>query len=167
LKNTYVGEINKGITFVDTDLRGSQIELSMAYANFSRAIKQLEPERRSQVGVSGDWSPKDIISHLVGWDKSLQEFITDPDGFNPEPLYDINTFNAKSVSERQHQSWEETIDELQSSYLNLQKAIATVTVEMGIYDRVREWLQGRREDYEFHTSQIKEWLEQKGGEGLK
>jgi len=147
---------------MDIELEGLQTRLSVAYTNFFRVIKQLEPNKRSQPGVSGDWSPKDVISHLIGWDKSLQEFIADPDGFIPGPLYDTNTFNAKSVSERQHQSWEETIDELQSSYINLQKAITTVTAEMKIYGRVSEWLKGRREDYKFHTSQMEEWIEQNG-----
>lgn len=145
---------------MDTDLKGLQLELSMAYANFFRVIEQLEPEKRGQTGVSGRWTPKDVISHLIGWDKSLQEFITDPNEFDPEPLYDTDAFNAKSVSERQRQSWEETIDEFQSSYVDLEKAITTVTAEIPIYDRVNEWVKGRKEDYEFHTRQVEEWIEQ-------
>ena len=145
---------------MDRDLDEVRTEFSLAYTNFFRVIQQLEPDKRCQSGVSGHWSPKDVISHLIGWDKSLQEFIADPDRFNPDPLYDTNTFNAKSVSERQHQSWEETIHELQRSYMELQKAITTVTAEMKIYDRVSEWLKGRREDYEFHTSQMEEWIMQ-------
>lgn len=147
---------------MDTGLAELQTELSKAYTNFFRVVTQLEPDKRNQSGVSGHWSPKDVISHLIGWDKSLQAFIVDPDGFNPDPLYDTNTFNAKSVSKRQHQSWEETIAELQSSYMDLQKAITTVTAEMKIYDRVSGWLKGRREDYQFHTSQMEEWIEQNG-----
>jgi uncharacterized protein DUF1706 len=150
------------MVIMDTDLEGLQTELSIAYTNFFQVLKQLEPGKRSESGVSGHWSPKDVLSHLIGWDKSVQEFIADPNGFNPNPLYDTNTFNAKSVLERQHQSWEETIDELQSSYVDLQKAITTVTAEMKIYDRVSEWLNGRREDYEFHTSQMKEWIKLNG-----
>jgi len=151
---------------MDIDLAELQTELSITYTNFFRVINQLEPDKRSQAGVSGHWSPKDVISHLIGWDKSLQAFIVDPDEFNPAPLYDTNTFNAKSVSARQHQSWEETIAELQSSYRDLEKAITTVTAEMKIYDRVSGWLKGRREDYQFHTNQMEEWIEQ-NGEGLK
>jgi hypothetical protein len=147
---------------MDTDLKGLQMELSMAYTNLLRVIKQLEPDKRSQAGVCGHWSSKDVISHLIGWDKSLQEFIVDPDEFNPEPLYDTNAFNAKSVSERQHQSWEEMIDEWQSSFIDLEKAITTITAEMKIYNRVSEWLKGRTEDYEFHTRQMEEWIEQNG-----
>ena len=80
---------------MDIELEGLQTELSTAYTNFFRIIKQLEPDKHSQCGVSGDWSPKDVISHLIGWDKSLQEFIADPDRFNPDPLYDTNTFDPQ------------------------------------------------------------------------
>jgi len=152
--------IHTGVVIVDMELEGLQAELSTAYINFFQVIKQLDPDKRRQSGVTGDWSPKDVISHLVGWDKALQGFIVNPDGFDPNPLFDINTFNAKSVSKRQHQSWEETIDELQSSYIDLEKAIATVTAEMKIYERVSGWLKGRREDYEHHKKQMEEWIEQ-------
>ena len=145
---------------MDADLEALQTELSIAYINFFRVIKQLEPEKQGQAGVSGAWSAKDVISHLIGWDKALQAFIADPDRFNPDPLYNIDTFNAKSVSKRQRQSWETTIDELQNSFTGLEKALTTVTAEMKIYDRVRGWVKGRGEDYEFHTSQLEEWLEQ-------
>ena len=143
---------------MDTDLERLQMELSVAYTSFLRMIQQLEPNKRSQSGVSGHWSPKDVVSHLIGWDKSFQEFVANPDKFNPDPLYDTNRFNAQSVSERQHQSWEETIDELQHSYISLKKGITTVTTELKVYGRVCQWLMGRRKDYEFHTNQIEEWI---------
>ncbi|MCG8351978.1 MAG: ClbS/DfsB family four-helix bundle protein [Chloroflexales bacterium] len=148
---------------MDIDLTKLEAELSKAYADFIRVTTQLGPGKFYQPGVSGDWSPKDVVSHLIGWDTALQEFITDPDGFNPNPLYDVDMFNAKSVSERQHQSWEETVDELQSSYKDLQKAISGVAREMKIYDRVKGWMKGRKADYELHTMQIEEWIAQNGG----
>jgi len=148
------------MAIMDTGLTRLEMELSTAFTNFVRVTAQVDPDKRYQPGVSGDWSPKDVISHLIGWDESLQKFIADPDGFDPSPLYDLNAFNAKSVSERHYQSWAETMDELQRSYKDLLQAIRGVTVEMRIYDRVRGWLQGRREDYEFHTSQMEEWIMQ-------
>ena len=147
---------------MDRDATGLYTELSLAYSDFSRLIHQLEPDKRLQSGVSGHWSPKDVISHLIGWDTALQEFIADPDGFNPDPLYDIHTFNATSVSARQHKSWEETIDELQNSYISLQKSITTVTADMKIYVRVSAWLKGRIEDYQFHTHQMETWITHNG-----
>ena len=112
---------------MNKDLGTLQTELSVAYNNFSLVIEQLEPEKRLQAGVSGQWTAKDVIAHLIGWDSAFQAFIVDPDGFDPTPLYETNSFNAQSVSDRRHQSWEETISELQNSFTALQKSIETVT----------------------------------------
>ena len=147
---------------MDTELARLQAELSTAHTNFLQAIKQLDPDSRERSGVSGFWSAKDVIFHLIGWDKSMQEYIADPDGFDPDPLYDTDSFNAKSVAKRQHQSWKEAVDELQSSYKALQKAITTVTVDLQIYDRVCGWLKGRIKDYELHAIQIEAWMKQNG-----
>ncbi len=145
---------------MDAKLEKVQAELSTAYAHFFEVATELEPAKRNQPGVYGDWSPNDVISHLVGWDRSVQEFIADPDGFDPP--YDVDAFNAKSVSERQHLSWDESINELQINFRGLQKAISTVTSDMKIYNRVSGWLKGRREDYDVHASQLRDWTQQNG-----
>ena len=144
---------------MDTNLDALQMELSVAYTNFVRSIGTLEPDKRGLAGVSGHWSAKDVVAHLVGWDEALQTFIADPEAFDPAPLYDTNAFNAKSVSDRRYQSWEQTVGELKSGYSRLENIITTVHAEMVIYDRVCEWLQGRRTDYTFHTNQLDEWKE--------
>ena len=143
-----------------SSLEKLQAEFSTAYAHFFQVATALEPARRNQPGVCGDWSPKEIISHLTGWDKSMQAFVLDPDVFDPPD--DIDAFNAKSVSERQHLSWDESIAELQAGFRGLQEAISTVTSDMRIYTRVSGWLKGRREDYDFHAGQLRAWIQQNG-----
>ncbi len=122
---------------MDTELQKLQTELAAAYTRFFQIAARLEPEQRDRAGVCGEWSPKDVIAHLIGWDKALQTFITNSDGFKPAPLYDVNTFNAKSVAERRHLTWKEIIDALESSHTGLQQALTTVTPEIKIYNRVR------------------------------
>ena len=133
-------------------------ELFSVYTNYLRAIQALEPEKRTQSGVSGDWSAKDVVAHLVGWDAALHEFITDPENFNPEPLYDVHTFNAASVTRRQAQTWQETVYELQNTFTRLDEAVATLPNEGRVHDRVASWLKGRIADYEFHLEQLDDWL---------
>lgn len=145
---------------MDVSLEKLQTELDKAYRQFSQAITQLDPDKRHQAGVSGAWSAQDVVSHLIGWDQALQAFIADPERFDPTPLYDVHQFNAQSVSDRQQQTWAETMDEWQRSYLALQQALTTVTTGMNIYGRVKDWLKGRRDDYAFHTPQIEAWIEQ-------
>ncbi len=144
---------------MNSELSSLKIDLSLAYSRFTQLAEMLYPDKQIQSGVSGKWSAKDVISHLVGWDKSLCDFITNPDNFNPEPLYDIHAFNAKSVSDRHAQTWEMTMAELQRTFSNLEKAIVSVTPDMKIYARVMSWLSGRIDDYRFHSIQLEEWME--------
>lgn len=135
-----------------------QSELVTAYKNYLQAIQALAPDKQLQPGVSGAWTAKDVVAHLIGWDKALHEFISDPENFNPEPLYDVHTFNTTSVAKRQAQSWTEMVAELQNNFTQLQQAFITVPGEGRVYDRVCDWSKGRTADYKFHLEQLNEWL---------
>ena len=147
---------------MERELDGLHTEFSLAYTTLFCLIHQLAPEHREQVGVNGEWSPHEMIAHLIGWDRALSAFIADPKGFDPAPLYDRQAFNATSVSARRHQSWDDTIDEWQDSYRTLQQALTTVTTDMPIYARVCWWLRGRQGEYTFHTRQLEAWMAQQG-----
>ena len=145
---------------MNPDFEKLQSEFTTAYTNYLQSIQTLEPDKQLQPGVSGEWSAKDVVAHLAGWDEALHEFITAPENFNPDPLHDIHTFNATSVAKRQAQSWVETVDELHNNFTLLQEAFTTLPAEGPVYDRVCGWLKGRKADYEFHLEQLNEWLEQ-------
>jgi len=140
-------------------------DLAAAYTRFCHIADQLPPAKRQQAGVCGAWSPKDVVAHLIGWDQSLQAYITDPDQFIPPD--DVHAFNAQSVSARQHLSWAETIAALQAQHQALQQALTTVTPQMKIYNRVQQWRQGRIADYTLHTAQLAQWLEPDGNTQTK
>lgn len=139
-----------------TDFKKLQNDLNHAYTNFIQIATQLEPEQRQQPGVCGDWSPQAVVAHLAGWDADLCSFITAPDAFSPPA--DVDQFNADSVSSRQHLTWAESVDELQTGFQALLQALGTVSPEMKIYDWVSHWLGGRRRDYDLHAGQLKEWI---------
>lgn len=42
--------------------------LTRAQSDFVQIANQLDPQKRNQPGVCGEWSPKDVVAHLVGWD---------------------------------------------------------------------------------------------------
>lgn len=142
---------------MDPQLEELQTELGAAHENFIRIAQSLAPEQRNQTGVCGDWSPKDVIAHLIGWDEAVQAYIEDPENFDPP--YDVHAHNAKSVAARNELSWQEVVTDLATGFLSLQRAVATVTPKMTIYERVVEWLPGRRADYEVHAGQLAVWLE--------
>jgi hypothetical protein len=130
--------------------------LTRAQADFVRIGNQIDPQKRDQPGVCGQWSPKDLAAHLVGWDKSLLEFITDMDSFTPPD--DIDRFNDQSVQMRKHLSWPDVMQEMEVNFRQLQQAVVTVNPEMKIYDRVISWLAGRTEDYIIHRGQLAAWV---------
>ena len=132
------------------------MQLTSAHMNFIQVAHQLSSSKRYESGVCGEWSPKDVVSHLAGWDKSLKELIVTPHNFNPP--YDVHNFNARSVASRKDLNWEDVIDELETNFQDLEQALATVEPEMNIYRPVINWLPGRREDYELHTGQLEAWL---------
>lgn len=143
---------------MDLTLQKRQSELSAAYSAFCQILDRIDDAKHDQAGVCGAWSPQDVVAHLIGWDKSMEEFIADPERFDPTSLLDFDRFNARSVSERAQQSWQETLDELQREHARLHAAIATVSTESKIFDRVCEWLAGRTNDYEHHTAQLRGWI---------
>ncbi|MCB9077610.1 MAG: maleylpyruvate isomerase N-terminal domain-containing protein [Anaerolineaceae bacterium] len=141
---------------MDENINRLFTELTAAYANFIQVANQLDGNKRYQAGVCGEWSPKDVISHLVGWDQSLKALIVAPDEF--EPPYEVDNFNARSVASRKDLDWAAVIDEMETNFEELRQALALVKPEMPIYRRVISWLPGRREDYELHTRQLEAWL---------
>ena len=143
----------------NTDIVHLREALSTVQHAFIQALEQLDAERRDVVGVCGNWSAKDVIAHLIGWDAALLSYLDDPLNFNPEPLYACDTFNAQSVSDRQAHTWQQCIDELRSHSIKLEDALSSLIAEAPHYKRVCEWLQGRIEDYEHHCKQVTAWNE--------
>ncbi len=45
--------------------------LQEEYQNWQALLDQIGPTRIDQPGVNGDWSMKDIVAHLTGWNRWL------------------------------------------------------------------------------------------------
>jgi hypothetical protein len=93
-------------------------ELSNLQHQFIDVAQQVEKSKRNQPGVCGTWSPKQVIAHISGWDKEvIRQFGLFQDGLEKAIEHDIDEFNKKSVKERGHLSWAETIAEVQQTLL--------------------------------------------------
>ena len=130
------------------------------YNNFRQKLIQLQPSRREQVGVCGHWSPKEVIAHLAGWDhEAARRFHLFMKGPTEDIKYDLDAFNAKSVAERKHMNWEQTLKELDEAHNTLKHAIGLVEPKhLKTDDRFFGWLEGRIRDYKEHTVQIETWI---------
>ena len=50
-------------------------ELEVAQQHFMEIAAQLALVVREKRGVCGEWSPKDVMAHLVGWDREAVYFL--------------------------------------------------------------------------------------------
>jgi len=59
--------------------------LQEEYQQWEAFLEQIGPERMDQPGVNGDWSMKDIVAHLTGWQPRLITRIQAAQRGEPEP----------------------------------------------------------------------------------
>jgi len=55
------------------------------YQQWEALLDQIGPERIDQPSVNGDWSMKDIVAHLTGWNRGLVDRIQAAGRGEPEP----------------------------------------------------------------------------------
>lgn len=141
---------------MDAQIRELHQKLEAAHTQFINVAEQLDPAKRDVAGVCGEWSPREVAAHLVGWDASVKQLIVDIENFIPP--YDVHGFNQQSVAARAEHSWDTVMGELSTNFTELTQALATVAPDMRIYDRITGWLDGRIADYQLHTGQLEEWV---------
>lgn len=59
--------------------------LQEEYQRWELLLDQIGPERMDQPGVNGDWSMKDIVAHLTGWNRWLAVRLQAAQRSEPEP----------------------------------------------------------------------------------
>ena len=55
------------------------------YRQWEGFLDQVGPERMEQPGVNGDWSIKDLVAHLTGWNRCLVARLQAAGRSEPEP----------------------------------------------------------------------------------
>src|SRR4051812_36043829 len=124
---------------------------------FSSLLDDVPVDLRDRAGACGSWSPRELLAHCVGWEweaaRRLRLTAANPE--LPDALYDVDGFNAASVAVRARQSWDNTVTELAKASRTLDAA-ATLDPESS---RTRDWLENRAVDFEIHTVELRQWLE--------
>ncbi|MBM4416016.1 MAG: ClbS/DfsB family four-helix bundle protein [Chloroflexi bacterium] len=93
-------------------------ENAAACAELMHAIDAVPEAWRTERGVLGDWSLKDLVAHLAywqdGWAHALELVAS---GERPQiPGYDNDDdFNARNVAASQGESWEQVLARLRST----------------------------------------------------
>jgi hypothetical protein len=130
-------------------------------SNFLIAAKKLSPELAEISGVCGDWSPKDVVAHLTGWNyEAVRHYCAFQAGATPAAANSenaIDAYNARFVTERSHLTWEQALQALEDSLIEFEKAVDKLPPEeIPRHKRYTEWLQWMGEDYENHLQHVKE-----------
>lgn len=136
-------------------------ELDVAHQHLMEIAAQLSPELRDKNGVCGEWSPRQVITHLIGWDREAVHFLmlfADGRGDSYDPDFDINDFNTQSVKSREHLSWNEVMADLGHTHVELQKIIVRLYFkDLPSDNGFGRALIGRIEDYQLHARQLAAW----------
>jgi hypothetical protein len=137
-------------------------ELEAAHQNFVHVALQLDIRIHEKGGVCGEWSPKDVVAHLVGWDAeaaySLGLF-ANGEGDTYDYTFDVDEFNDRSVNTRKALSWNRLMNDLSLAHHSLQEEIKALHAKKLNSDGgFAQWLVGRKTDYKIHTEQLELWL---------
>ncbi len=143
--------------------------LEEAWAAFNRAYAGLTPEQMTRPGVTGDWSVKDLLSHVTIWEQEALKYLPQILEGKQPPRYSalyggIDAFNAQSVGKRQDLPLEAVLRELDETHNRLVEYVRLAPEEQFATDtRFRRRLRlDTYSHYPHHTRAILEWRENSG-----
>jgi len=113
------------------DVRPNLVELLERTRDEEQAfVAQLPSQERERIGKVNDWSVKDLIAHLAGWQlrmaDRLAELARGEDKAQPE---DIEAENALIWSEYSDRNWEEVLRALSTGHQRLMDNLHALSAE--------------------------------------
>ena len=153
--------------------------LQEEYQKWEAFLDQIGPTRMDQPGVNGDWSMKDIVAHLTGWNRSLvarlqaaQRSESEPPPHWPAHLQTEDEINAWIYESNRERSVREVLDETHQVFQELFAVMEGLPDEVRIdevqNDRVYYlvWLNGQRfpageffdHFHDDHEPDVRAWL---------
>ncbi len=143
-----------------TSYNNSLARFRRGYTALFALMDDLPEELRERSGACGEWSPKQILAHLSGWIVEASQRYRDFEAGDPtRRTYDWDTdyaiFNAQSVTEREHLSWDDTLTDLRKAVHSFSLHAEQVTPEQADADaRYEEWLIALWNDCVEHMGQL-------------
>jgi hypothetical protein len=154
--------------------------LQEEYRQWEVLLDQIGPERMEQPGVNGDWSMKDTVAHLTGWQprvtanlQAAQRGESEPPPSWPAHLQTDDEINAWIYESNRGRSVREVLDESRQVFQQLRNVVGRLPEDVQI-EQVHQgprvyhlvWLNGQRfQPGEFfdhfhddHEPDIRAWL---------
>ncbi len=104
--------------------------LQKEYLQWEALLDEIGQSRMDQPGVNGDWSMKDIVAHLTGWNCRLVAWMQAAQRGEPEPpppwpvqLQDDDDINAWIYTTNQGRSVGEVLEDLRLVFRHLNAVI--------------------------------------------
>lgn len=151
--------------------------LQQQYRHWEALLAEVGPARMEQPGVNGDWSMKDIVAHLTGWNYAVVARLQAAQRGEPEPpppwpahLEDEDDINAWIYETNRDRPAGEVLEEMRQLHRQLVAAVESLpddvrieVIEPAFYlpwigDRryhVGEFFDHFRDD---HEADVRAWL---------
>jgi hypothetical protein len=150
------------------------------YDRWNTLLGQLTEEQITSRKLAGDWSIKDVLTHLMAWQQRsiarVEAGINDrepvfpawPEGLDPE-AEDVNEINAWIYETHRDRSWAHVYQDWKNGFQRLialgEAVPEAVLVEVGRFDWLKEYplsiiLAGSYEHHQEHREGLEAWLRQ-------
>ncbi|MEW6239185.1 MAG: ClbS/DfsB family four-helix bundle protein [Chloroflexota bacterium] len=150
------------------------LSLKHAYQDFTELILSLSDEQF--LSPMNGWAPRDVVAHLVGWnglmiESSLSILAGKSPTYYEDARNDYRDINAGFTAKHSSRSKRELLAELESSMEKFEAFIHALPAEELTADHgvvhysgdpatVGRIINSLAGDYQYHTRQIMEWLNQ-------
>jgi hypothetical protein len=144
-------------------------KLDSAWMDFNDSYRGLSPERLLETGVTGDWSVKDILAHVMVWEEEALKHLPHIAAGGRPPRYSItyggiDAFNALKTQEFRQLPLPDLLVRQDRIHRQLVDYIRTVPEELFSSETRfrRRFRLDTYSHYPIHTKAIREWRERHG-----
>ncbi len=136
-------------------------KMKVNYEALLQACMTLSKIQASHHGVCGEWSAKQVVDHLTGWQVESNDILDRLLESEEEDIdLDIDGFNADSVRERASLDWEESLAAFEESFNAFDQLLAKISAEdYQAHSGLDSWVKAMIHEYQFHLNHIKLALE--------
>lgn len=135
------------------------VRIEEMWEEWIAALEQVDRTRRTEPGVCGHWSVKDLIAHIALWESEIPEHIQRWELGLPIADLDIDALNAAIVAEQHARSYALVRMDMHRAHQMAMTAIRAVDREPD--DDLRSRISCETWDhYPEHTEQILAWIGQ-------
>ena len=144
-------------------------KLDKAWALFKESYAGLSDSQLTEPGVAGEWSGKDILSHVTIWEAEALKYLPLILKGGRPPRYatlygGIDVFNAQMVGQKRDLSLSDVLRQLEETHRQLVDYLQSVPEEQFTHEtRFRRRLRlDTYSHYPLHTRGIWEWRHLRG-----